>query len=45
MNYDFQKQALAPLSLSLKHESNLYDPAGLGCSNCGWSATAPEPAP
>lgn len=27
MIYDFQIQALAPLSLSLKHESNLYDPA------------------
>ncbi len=26
MIYDFQKQALAPLSLSLKQESNLYDP-------------------
>ena len=30
MIYDFQKQALAPVSLSLKHESNLFDPeAGL----------------
>ncbi len=27
MTYDFQMQALAPLSLSLKHSSNLYDPA------------------
>ena len=27
MTYDFQRQALAPLSLSLKHSSNLYDPA------------------
>ena len=26
MTYDFQKQALAPISLSLKHDSNLYDP-------------------
>ena len=26
MTYDFQKQALAPISLSLKQESNLYDP-------------------
>ena len=26
MIYDFQNQALAPLSLSLKHESNRYDP-------------------
>jgi len=30
MIYDFQKQALAPISLSLKYESSLYDPsAGL----------------
>ena len=30
MTYDFQIQALAPLSLSLKHSSNLFDPsAGL----------------
>lgn len=30
MTYHFQKQALAPVSLSLKHESNLFDPeAGL----------------
>ncbi len=27
MIYDFQKQALASISLSLKHDSNLYDPA------------------
>ena len=27
MIYDFQRQALAPLSLSLKHSSNLFDPA------------------
>ncbi|MDE2638034.1 MAG: hypothetical protein OXI30_16840 [Chloroflexota bacterium] len=27
MIYHFQKQALAPVSLSLKHDSNLYDPA------------------
>ena len=27
MSYDFQKQALAPVSLSLQHGSNLYDPA------------------
>ena len=27
MIYDFQIQALAPLSLSLKHSSNLFDPA------------------
>ena len=26
MIYHFQKQALAPVSLSLKHESNLFDP-------------------
>jgi beta-mannosidase len=29
MIYDFQKQALSPISLSLKFESNLYDAAGL----------------
>ena len=27
MNYGFMKQALAPVSLSLRHSSNLYDPA------------------
>ncbi len=27
MNYDFMKQALAPVSLSLRYASNLYDPA------------------
>ncbi|MCY3918143.1 MAG: hypothetical protein OXG49_19240 [Chloroflexi bacterium] len=44
MTYDFQKQALAPLSLSLKHESNLYDPrTGLDVEL--WLVSdAPEPA-
>ncbi len=44
MTYDFQKQALAPLSLSLKHDSNLYDPrAGLDVEL--WLVSdAPEPA-
>ena len=44
MTYDFQKQALAPISLSLKHESNLYDPhTGLDVEL--WLVSdAPEPA-
>ncbi len=44
MTYDFQKQALAPLSLSLKHDSNLYDPrTGLDVEL--WLVSdAPEPA-
>lgn len=43
MTYDFQKQALAPLSLSLKHESNLYDPA-TGLDAELWLASD-DPAP
>lgn len=44
MIYDFQKQALAPVSLSLKQESNLYDPA-LGLDVELWLASdAPAPA-
>ena len=43
MIYHFQKQALAPVSLSLKHESNLFDPEkGLDVEL--WLASdAPEP--
>jgi len=41
MNYDFFKQALAPLSLSLKYDSMLYDPA-LGVKAGLWiSSDAP----
>ena len=44
MTYDFQKQALAPLSLSLKHASNLVDPAA-GLDVELWLVSdAPEPA-
>ena len=44
MNYDFQKQALAPISLSLKHESNLYDPAAGLEAELWLVSDAPEPA-
>ncbi len=44
MNYDFQKQALAPLSLSLKHESNLYDPAEGLDAQLWLVSDAPAPA-
>ena len=44
MIYDFQKQALAPLSLSLKHESNLY-PRETGLEAELWLVSdAPRPA-
>ena len=44
MIYDFQKQALAPVSLSLRHESSLYDPAA-GLDVELWLVSdAPEPA-
>ncbi|MCY4064012.1 MAG: hypothetical protein OXG53_16700 [Chloroflexi bacterium] len=44
MTYDFQKQALAPISLSLKHESNLYDPAAGLDAQLWLVSDAPEPA-
>ena len=44
MTYDFQKQALAPLSLSLKHESNLYDPAAGLEADLWLVSDAPAPA-
>lgn len=44
MTYDFQKQALAPVSLSLKHESNLYDPASGLDAELWLVSDAPEPA-
>ena len=44
MTYDFQKQALAPISLSLKHESNLYN-SHTGLDVEFWLVSdAPEPA-
>ena len=45
MIYDFLKQALAPVSLSLRCASNLYDPA-TGLDVELWlTSDAPEPAP
>ena len=45
MTYNFQIQALAPLSLSLKHASNLYDPAA-GLDVELWLVSdAPAPTP
>ena len=45
MTYDFQIQALAPVSLSLKHSSNLYDPAA-GLDVELWLVSdAPSPTP
>ena len=45
MTYDFQVQALAPVSLSLKHSSNLYDPAA-GLDVELWLVSdAPTPTP
>ncbi len=45
MTYDFQIQALTPLSLSLKHSSNLYDPAA-GLDVELWLVSdAPSPTP
>ena len=45
MTYDFQKQALAPVSLSLKHASNLYDPS-VGLDVELWLVSdAPVPMP
>ena len=44
MTYDFQRQALAPISLSLKHESNLVDPASGLDAELWLASDAPAPA-
>lgn len=45
MIYDFQIQALAPISLSLKHASNLYDPAAGLDAELWLVSDAPSPTP
>lgn len=44
MTYDFQKQALAPISLSLQYESNLVDPAAGLQADVWLVSDAPAPA-
>ncbi len=44
MNYGFMKQALAPVSLSLRHSSNLYDPAAGLNAELWLVSDAPEPS-